>query len=281
MLGHAVFRVMAKTHDVVATARSGSARSLLPDALADRIRVGVDVTDSDSLVKAFAAARPEAVVNCVGVVKQLSGAKDPLTSLTINSLLPHRLAALCDLAGARLIHVSTDCVFSGQQGMYREADTPDATDLYGRSKLLGEVDSSPSAVTLRTSIIGHELAGAHGLLGWFLAQRGGVKGFTRAVFSGLPTDELARVMCDVVLPRPELSGLFHVAADPISKFDLLCLINDAYGRGLPIEPSAELVIDRSLDGSRFRELTGYRAAPWSQLVGQMHGFAVEHGFWRP
>jgi dTDP-4-dehydrorhamnose reductase len=170
-----------------------------------------------------------------------------------------------------LVHVSTDCVFSGAKGHYLETDFPDAYDLYGRSKLLGEVDY-PHAITLRTSIIGHELSGNRSLIGWFLAQQGSVKGFARAVFSGLPTVELARVVRDCVLPRPALRGLYHVAAQPINKCDLLKLVAATYGKTIKIVPSEDLVIDRSLNADRFRVATGYVAPPWPDLIQRMFEF---------
>jgi dTDP-4-dehydrorhamnose reductase len=215
--------------------------------------------------------RPAVVINCIGLVKQLSQADDPLEALPINALLPHRLARLCDVAEARLVHISTDCVFSGKRGQYQESDLPDAGDLYGRSKLLGEVDSPH--LTLRTSIIGHELNSAHGLVDWFLSQQTSVKGFTRAVFSGLPTVELARVVRDHVLTNPELQGLYHVSSAPIAKHDLLHLVARTYDKQIGIEPDDRLVIDRSLDSTRFRERTGYEPPSWQQLVERMHQFA--------
>ena len=211
------------------------------------------------------------MVNCIGVVKQLAEADDPLFAIPINSVLPHRLARLAQAVGARFVHCSTDCVFDGKKGMYTEADFPDATDLYGRSKFLGEVDYE-NAITLRTSIVGHELSSAHGLVNWFLAQEGPVRGFTKAIFSGLPTVELARVIRDAVLPNPSLRGLYHVSAAPIAKFDLLRLVADAYGRGTTITPDDSLVLDRSLDSSRFRSATGYVPAPWPALVRAMRDF---------
>jgi dTDP-4-dehydrorhamnose reductase len=215
--------------------------------------------------------RPDVVVNCVGLVKQLADANDPLQAVPINTLLPHRLAALCQASGARLVHISTDCVFSGAKGNYLETDFPDAYDLYGRSKLLGEVDY-PHAITLRTSIIGHELSGNRSLVNWFLAQQGAVKGFTRAIFSGLPTVELASVVRDVVLPRKELHGLYHVSAKPINKFDLLQLVAKVYRKNIEINPSEELVIDRSLNSDRFKEATGYAPPEWATLIQRMCEF---------
>ena len=255
MLGHAALRLFARSerYDAWGSARSAAALKLLGAELRDHVVAGVDVENIDSLARLLAQVRPQVVINCVGLVKQLAEADDPLQAIPINSLLPHRLARLCELVGARLVHISTDCVFAGTRGLYRETDPADAQDLYGRSKHLGEVDR-PHAVTLRTSIIGHELAGAHGLVGWFLAQSGTVRGFTRAVFSGLPTVELARVIRDHVLPHPELHGLHHVSAAPISKHDLLCLVAQVYGKAITITADEQLVIDRSLDSTRFRQL---------------------------
>lgn len=270
MLGNAVLRLFAQSdrYEVLGSARSSSALQLLPSELSDRLICGVDVENMDSLISLFAKARPEVVINCIGLVKQLAEADDPLSAIPINALLPHRLARLCGLAGARLVHMSTDCIFSGSKGKYTEADASDAKDLYGRSKYLGEVDY-PHAITLRTSIIGHELSGAHSLVGWFLAQQGSVKGFTRAIFSGLPTVELARVIRDFVIPHPELHGAYHVSAEPINKFELLTLIAKTYGKTIAITPDDNLVLDRSLDSARFRAATGYQPQPWPELVRRM------------
>jgi dTDP-4-dehydrorhamnose reductase len=273
MLGSAMFRVLTqeRRHEVFGSVRSQWNKKHFASELADSIITGIDVENSDALARLFSNVRPEAVVNCIGLVKQLAEADDPLSALPINALLPHRLARLCELVRARLVHISTDCVFLGTKGGYKEEDTPDALDLYGRSKLLGEVDY-PHAVTLRTSIIGHELNSAYGLIGWFLSQKGSVKGYRRAIFSGLPTCELARVVCDLVLPHAELHGLYHVAAEPISKYDLLCMVNREYDIGLEIEPDYDLEVDRSLDASRFREATGYVAPSWPNLIAQMREF---------
>jgi dTDP-4-dehydrorhamnose reductase len=253
------------------TARSRAALAYFQPSVAERIVTCVDVENFDELVRVIADTNPQVVINCIGLVKQLAEADDPLMALPINAMLPHRLARLCALAGARLVHISTDCVFNGRAGNYRESDISDAEDLYGKSKFIGEV-AYPHAITLRTSIIGHELASAHGLVGWFLQQRGKVNGYRRAIFSGLPTVELARVIRSVILPRPDLSGLYHVASTPISKLELLQLVASAYGTSVEIEPDDRVAIDRSLNADRFREATGYVAPPWPVLVGQMQEF---------
>jgi dTDP-4-dehydrorhamnose reductase len=273
MLGNAVFRFLAQSDglDVVGAARSSDARRLFAEPLRKRIFGGLDAHNAETLIEVFSAHEPNVVINCVGIVKQLSAAAQVLEAVPINTLLPHRLARLCKIAGARLVHISTDCVFSGRSGMYQESDEADAVDLYGLSKLWGEVHE-PEAVTLRTSIIGPELHSSHGLLNWFLSQRGPVKGYRRAMFSGLTTLELARVIRDYVLPRPDLHGLYHVSAAPISKLELLKLFASEYGRQVEIVPDDVVAINRSLDGTRFREATGYVSPPWATLVAEMRAF---------
>ena len=273
MLGNAVMRVLSESAalDVVGTLRSAAGRRDFAPAIADKMLVGIDVEHSDALVAAFAQARPAVVINCVGLVKQLASAEDPLQAIPINTLLPHRLARLCAVAGARLVHISTDCVFDGARGHYLETDASDAQDLYGKSKYLGEVTEG-NVVTLRTSIIGHELHSAHSLVDWFLAQGANCRGYTRAIFSGLPTVELARIIRDVVLPQPQLQGLYHVAAAPISKFDLLTLVARQYEKTITITPDPALCIDRSLDATRFNTASGFAPAPWPELIASMHAY---------
>lgn len=275
MLGHVTLRFFAQSFGFEAwgTVRSPASRDLLPEALHPRLTAHVDVSDLESVKRAIDEVKPSVVINCVGIVKQLASADDPLEAIPINSLLPHQLALICGGVDARLVHVSTDCVFSGSKGMYVESDFPDAYDLYGRTKLLGEVEHQPHAITLRTSIIGPELSGAHGLVGWFLSQDGPVRGFTRAVFSGLPTVELARVIRDHVVPHRDLHGVYHVSSEPINKYDLLQLVANAYDRTNEISRDDRLVIDRSLDSTRFRDATGYKPAPWPELVRLMRDFS--------
>lgn len=274
MLGNAMLRLFAQSegYEVVGSVRSQRALGLLPEGLHGRVILGVDVENIDNLTRLFARVRPNVVINCVGLVKQLAEADDPLVAIPINALLPHKIANLCDVAGARFVHISTDCVFSGDKGMYTEGDICDAKDLYGRSKYLGEVDY-PNAITLRTSIIGHELAGTQSLVGWFLSQRAKVMGFRRAIFSGLPTVELARLIRDHVIPHPELHGLYHVSASPINKFDLLSLVAQTYEKDIEIVPDEHLMIDRSLDSTRFHEATGYKSPDWPELVRRMREFS--------
>ena len=269
MLGHKLWQVLSTRMDTFATLRT-SDHPAARLRLLDPARTVTDVAaDSfETVERSVASVQAQVVVNCIGIVKQAREARDPIPSISINSLFPHRLAALCRAQGARLIHVSTDCVFSGRTGRYDESDIPDPIDLYGRSKLLGEV-ADGDGLTVRTSIIGRELSGASGLLEWFLAQQGSVRGFRRAIFSGLTTDALARVLAAIVSDHPSLSGIRHVASEPISKHDLLCMLKDAFHSGVEIVPDDEVVCDRSLDGSRFEQETGLRAPSWPEMVAQL------------
>lgn len=270
MLGHKLWQWFAPRFESYVTFR-GSASSYARTGLFDPARSisGVSAEDLDSLSRAFEQARPEAVVNCIGIVKQDAGAKDPVTSLEVNAMFPHKVAKMCRESGARLVHLSTDCVFKGSEGNYSEKATPDAEDLYGRTKLLGEV-AGDGCLTIRTSLIGRELAGAHGLLEWFLSQEGRrVRGFKRAIFSGFTTGALAEVIAAALSEHGDLSGVWHVAADPVSKFDLLSLVKDIYKLNVEIEPDENFVCDRSLDGSRFRRETGICAPTWPQMIEGM------------
>lgn len=272
MLGHSLLYDFScrENLSVHATSRSreGLSRWFSPE-MRERIHAPVDAADFDSVVRVLAKVRPDVVINCIGVIKQLAAAQDPIACIAINALFPHRLAKECERIGARLIHISSDCVFSGHKGGYVEGDFADGDDLYGRTKLLGEVDY-PLAVTLRTSIIGHELNTSVSLIDWFLAQEGRVKGFTRAIYSGFPTVEMARIIASVVIPRPELRGLYHVSSAPISKYELLCLVRDRYAKAIEIEPYDDFVCDRSLDSSRFRAATGYVPPTWAEMVERMY-----------
>jgi dTDP-4-dehydrorhamnose reductase len=273
MAGSAIYRYFAQQgeHHVIGVARSSAFAHRFGSLANGSLHIEPDVLNLDRLIGLLADTRPDVVVNCIGIIKQHAYAEDSLAVVPVNSNFPHRLAQLCRLSGARLIHISTDCVFSGAKGNYLEIDQPDATDLYGRSKLLGEVDA-PMAITLRTSIIGHEFNTTHSLVDWFLSQTGRTNGYTKAIFSGMPTVELARVIRDYVLPNPQLSGVYHVSAHPISKFDLLTLVAKTYGKDIEITPVDKPVIDRSLNSDRFRTKVDYRPPDWPTLIHQMREF---------
>lgn len=274
MLGSALFKTLFSDsqNDVWGTLRHESGRRYFTSEQNQKIIDGSEVLDFNNVTDVLNRIHPDVVINCTGLIKQLAAVNDPLTALPINSMFPYRLAELCKLLGARMVQLSSDCVFSGRKGNYVESDISDAEDLYGKSKFIGEVHHASHVITLRTSGIGHELGSHNGLLEWFLSQQGKVKGYTKAIYSGLPSVELARVIRDFVLPHPELSGLYHVSAKPITKLDLLKLIAKIYHKGINIVPDDTLVVDRSLNSERFTKATGYVAPDWPDLVSLMHHF---------
>ena len=280
MLGHKVWQVFRERFDTWVTVRAHQDHPDTGLFIGDRVIADVRVEDFDTIVRACTVARPTVIVNCVGIVKQLKAAADPLPSLSVNALFPHRTAALARALDARVIHISTDCVFSGSRGNYSECDTPDADDLYGRTKLLGEL-SGPGCLTVRTSILGRELSATTGLAEWFLAQRGKrAMGYTHARFSGLTTRALAALLADVIERHPALDGVYHVASQPISKYDLLCKLNHAYAAGVDIEPSGDVRIDRTLDGSSFQQATGLTIRGWDDMIADMASDPTPYEEWR-
>lgn len=272
MLGNTVFKKISQDpqHEVWGTFRNEKLKSYFTKLKNTHILSGVDVLDQANLVAIINHIHPDIVINCTGIIKQLDTANNPLIILPINSLFPHQLANLCSLVGARLIQLSTDCVFSGRKGYYKESDISDAEDLYGKSKFIGELHHFPHAITLRTSGIGHELKSHNGLVEWFLSQKGSVKGYAQTIYSGLPSVELAHVIKDFVMPHPELHGLYHVSAKPIAKLDLLKLVAKIYSKDIEIIPDNSLVADRSLNSEKFTKATGYIAPEWPELIQKMY-----------
>ncbi|MHB8270823.1 dTDP-4-dehydrorhamnose reductase family protein [Bradyrhizobium sp.] len=269
LLGNAVFRSMSKASGarVEGTMRREAARGLFAPEHAARLIVVEDLENPRELERLFDGAGPDVVVNCVATGRPAP--TDPMRSILVHSVLPRRLLHLCGRTGARLIQIGSDGVFSGIRGAYTEDDAPDANDIYGISKLLGEV-AAPHAITLRTSVIGHELQSGSGLLEWFLSQQDQCRCYTRAIFSGFPTIVLADLIRDVVIPRPNLHGVYHVATRAISKFDLLQLVARRYGKAIRLIPDDRENPDRSLVAARFEKATGYVAPDWPTLVDRMY-----------
>ena len=269
MLGHRLWLNLSQVHETWVTVRGdGSQLPDIPEFPRRYIRPHVDGLIFDQISRALASIQPDLVINCIGLIKQDPLVNDPLSSIKINALLPHNVSLVCRVAGIRMIHISTDCVFSGKKGQYVESDPSDAEDLYGRTKFLGEV-AYPHTVTLRTSIIGRELKARLGLIEWFLAQRDTIGGYKRAIYTGFTTDELSRVILNYVIPRIDLSGVYHVSSDPISKYDLLMLVKEAFGRNVTILPDEDFISDRSLNSSRFRQMTGYAPPPWPEMIDEL------------
>jgi dTDP-4-dehydrorhamnose reductase len=236
----------------------------------------IDATDVDALEQCIKDLRPDVVVNCLGIIKQRAASHDAIPSLTINGLLPHRLASLIGRWGGRLVHFSTDCVFSGKRGNYTESDFPDAEDLYGRTKFLGEVGCG-NALTLRTSMIGRELRHHGSLLDWFLSHRGTmVRGYRRHRWSGVTTHQLADVTARAITEWPTLTGVYHLSSGCINKYELLLLLREGLDVDVEIEPDDLPVCDRSLVGDRLEAATGYRCPPWPAMIAELAGDPTQY-----
>tara|TARA_Y100000991_G_scaffold74397_1_gene56007 strand:+ start:446 stop:1315 length:870 start_codon:yes stop_codon:yes gene_type:complete len=230
-----------------------------------------DVLLEGNLKSLIQYLKPNFIINCIGIVKKHSDSNNPLASIKVNSLFPHLLSNICEENNSKLIHISTDCVFSGKSGFYTEKDQTDPIDLYGRTKLLGEVLNGED-LTLRTSCIGEELITRRNLLSWFLSQSETVDGFSNAIFSGLPTIEIARIILKLIIPNPSLKGIYHLSSNPIDKYSLLNLIKKVYKKNILIKKNIEYCVDRSLDSTKFRKATGYEPLSWNELVEIMYQF---------
>lgn len=282
MLGHKLCQQLTD-HEIFGTVRKDKyfyekyADIFKSTMLVDKI----DVMDSDLLAKTIMKIEPDVVINCIGIIKQLAEAKDPVLSIKINSLLPHQLANICEKISIRLIQISTDCVFDGKKGSYTESDISNATDLYGRTKFLGEVDNRQHCLTLRTSIVGRELYTTSGLVEWFLANTGGkVKGFTKAIYTGFTTIAMATIIDNLIRNYSNLSGLYQVSSEPINKYYFICLLRDSMNLDIEIDPETEFVIDRSLLCDRFRDETNFTAPSWPDMIKQMATDPTPYDQWR-
>jgi dTDP-4-dehydrorhamnose reductase len=284
MLGHKMLQTLEGHGDEVCCTLEGSwddpAHGPIDLFREDNTLCHVDLMNYLAFEPRLRELRPDVVVNCVGIIKQRPDAKSPLPSIELNALLPHRLAETCREWSGRVVHFSTDCVFSGREGGYTEESPSDAEDLYGKTKYLGEVQGE-NALTLRTSIIGRELSHFGSLLEWFLSQEGrSVHGYTGAIYSGVTTNHLADLVGDLLRDHPGLSGLYHVVSEPITKHDLLRLIGEAYGLHIEIVPDGEVRCDRSMKGDRLRQAIGYVCPAWPDLVAQLAADPTPYDRWR-
>ncbi|MDD4196405.1 MAG: SDR family oxidoreductase [Syntrophorhabdaceae bacterium] len=273
MLGHILFEQFMKDDviDVYGTARSTEPlQGWVRDEGRHRVIPDIDADRPGGIESTVTSVEPDMVINCIGIIKQLPIANDPIPSISINSLLPHRIARVCKSVRSRMIHISTDCVFDGKRGGYSDEEPFSAEDLYGRTKSLGEVGYEDHCITIRTSIIGHELKTGYGLVDWFLGQSGKVRGFTNAVYTGFPTIEMVRIIRDFIIPDYSISGIYNVSSEPISKYELLTIVADEYGKDIEIESYDDFKIDRSLNSERFRSRTGYKPPDWRHMIRKMH-----------
>jgi len=281
MLGHKLYQVLAPAFDVTGTIRGhyGDVKryGLFQEA---NIVPEVDVLEVSRLEEVVERVDPDVAVNCVGIIKQVNEVQDSLLSIWVNSLFPHQLCQICGGKGIRLIHISTDCVFSGKKGNYCEDEPSDAEDIYGKTKYLGEVNGN-SALTLRTSLIGRELSTTNSLVEWLLSEEGGkVNGFTNAIFSGFPTVHFAGIITDIIANHRGLSGIYHISSEPISKLELLNLIREKMALDIEIEEYSGVFCDRSLDSTLYWSQTGFEPSPWEKMVEEFSQDAQQYQQWR-
>jgi len=285
MLGHRMFQVLSRSFETFATVRAGAGEHLNPQGFYSRFSIeqlqfGVNAREFETVEGCLDRVRPQVVVNCIGMIKQRSEGNSPATAIELNSLFPHRLADACGQRDIWLIHIGTDCVFSGTRGSYTETDPPDATDLYGRSKALGEPFRS-GCLTLRTSIIGRELQRTTGLLEWFLSNRNGsVRGFSNVVWSGVTTLALSEIVGSLIALHPRSEGLFHVASEPVSKHDLLGRINRALDLGIGVVPTPEPAEDRSLLATKFHSRFGFAIPGMDDMIASLCEDLYQYDEWR-
>jgi dTDP-4-dehydrorhamnose reductase len=273
MLGSALFKHLSinDNFSVFGASRNLEKIKLFPCSLQKNIfSISIGLNNLLDLQSIVLKINPDIVINCIGVIKQSPLSESRKTTIEVNALLPHLIAETISKYQSKLIHISTDCVFSGAKGAYREFDESDAVDVYGKSKFLGEI-SYGGHLTLRTSIIGHEMGSSLSLLEWFLGQRK-VEGYLRAIYSGVTTLELAKILEQYILPTHEMQGLFHISSKPISKFDLLSIVNKVYQCNTQITPENNFVIDRSLDSRYFQNMTGYEPKDWEQQILELYKF---------
>lgn len=271
MLGHTLFQYFLQNSALITYGTLRNIKSIPHkyDSIESFIYPNIDAYSLDKIENLIKTLKPDFVINCIGIIKQLLTAKDPIPSIYINALFPHQLAQLCQKYNAKLIQISTDCVFSGKKGNYTEQDNPDPVDLYGRTKLLGEV-AAPNCLTIRTSIIGRELNSQNSLVEWFLSQKGKtVNGYDRAIYSGFTTHTLAQILETIILEYPEMEGLWHISSDPITKYQLLNVMNQAFDLGITINKDDDFVCDRSLNSQKFREFTGFAPPSWKEMIIQL------------
>ncbi len=270
MLGHKLYQVFKNRFEVFATVR-GSFSKVEKKGLFEKEKLfeNIDVENIEQVSNVVENIKPDYLINCVGIIKQLPVSKEIIKVLRINAVLPHQLAEIADKFNSKLITISTDCVFNGERGMYSEEDFPNARDLYGKSKHLGEVIEG-NHLTLRTSIIGRELETSHSLIEWFLSNEGKkIRGFSNAIYSGFPTIVFADILSDLMLNHPELKGLYHISSEPINKYDLLVLVKKYFQIEVELEKDEKFKIDRSLDSSKFRQITGFQPQSWNEMIKKM------------
>jgi len=235
----------------------------------DKIDDNLDANNIKNIKKNIIKFNPDVVINCVGFVKQKIKKKfRPDEIFYINSFFPKKIYSITKSLNKRLVHFSTDCVFDGKRGNYSEQDKPSAKDIYGLSKCRGELKGK-KVITIRTSVIGHEVSSKNGLLEWFLNQKKSCLGFANCYFSGLTSYEIYNFISRYLL-KSEISGLIHLSSSPISKFKLLKIISSVYKKKILIKKDLKLKINRVLNSNLIKKKLLYKAPSWTRMIKEMY-----------
>jgi dTDP-4-dehydrorhamnose reductase len=271
MIGHKLWHNLSKRFDDVYTIIHRAKKEFESYGIynGDKVIDSIDVRDFKLLDGILLGLRPHVIINCIGITKRNPDSNNAISCLILNALLSHMLAEWGKVHGARVIVFGTDCVFNGKEGNYVEESLPSAEDLYGRTKYLGEIRER-NCLTLRTSFIGRELTSFTELLEWFLAQDGKtIKGFRKALYTGVSTIYLSRVVGDLIEYHQNLSGLYHLSGEIISKYDLLCLARDAFKVNIEIIPDDSFICSRTLIGERFKKAIGVTVPSWREMMPEI------------
>jgi dTDP-4-dehydrorhamnose reductase len=264
-----MWATLGERHEVIGVLRRSELGSLamIPGIDSKNAILGIEIQNISSLTKLIQDTKPDIVLNCVGIVKQLKDSTDHLKSISLNTLFPHQLGKICAEFNSRMIQFSSDCVFDGVKGNYKEQDISNAQDLYGRTKAMGEVDYLKNVITLRTSSIGREVFPHGGLVEWFMGNKGkSITGYKKAIYSGFPSKRLGNIIADYIIPMPNFSGIIHVASNPIDKFSLLNMIKDHFNLDIDILENNQVSVERGLNFERFSELTGFQSPSWLEMM---------------
>jgi dTDP-4-dehydrorhamnose reductase len=268
LLGHMLVRVLSESNDVFGTTRErpGVSSPLAKFLPLEKWIGGVDASNLEAVKNVFDTSQFDVAINCIGLIKQRDSIVSDSEMMAINGEFPHHLAQIANRVGTRVIHISTDCVFSGSKGNYFESDSPDPVDVYGKSKLLGELNDSKNLI-LRTSHIGRELTVKKSFVEWLISQKSGhVNGYSNAIYSGLTTQALARTTLKLLSGNSHLTGLYHVSSQPISKLEIINKLNKLLDLQITVTPDASVQINRSLNSEKFQNATNISPQTWDEML---------------
>jgi dTDP-4-dehydrorhamnose reductase len=272
LIGHKMYQLISNNYqDTWVTLRNNlSSYSYSEIYNSEKVIDKIDLSNFKLLLNQLNVLNPDVVINACGITIRRGIDAFKSNSIILNSALPHFLNEWVVSNNKRLIHFSTDCVFSGKKGDYLDNDIKDAIDIYGLTKSMGEVIDSKCAITLRGSMIGRELENKTELLEWFLHQKNNViKGFTNVIYSGITTVRMAEIILKIINEYPNLSGIYNISSEPISKFDLLKKWNDKFSINATIEIDKNYTSNKNLISDKLFKIIQLEQPIWDDLIHQL------------